>query len=47
MNNKVEKKGLTDARLAAMYDTGKPVEFEKAVKKMAEGSSTAAKKKGR
>jgi hypothetical protein len=44
---KPEKIGLTDAQLAAKYDTGKPVDFEQAVKKMVKGSSTTAKGKGR
>ena len=38
---------LTDKQLAAKYDNGKPVDFEKAIDKMVKGSSDTAKKKGR
>jgi hypothetical protein len=48
MKNKKEKQpALTDAQLAAKYDTGKQVNLEEAVKKMAKGSSNTAKNKGR
>ncbi len=38
---------LTDKQLAAKYDNGKPVDFEKAIDKMVKGSSKTAKTKGR
>lgn len=46
-NKKREKKGLTDEQLAAKYDTGKPINLEEAIKKMAQPPSTIPKKQQR
>jgi hypothetical protein len=45
--NKIKQKGLTDKQLIAKYDTGKNVNFDRALKSIAKSPSPTTLSKGK